>query len=360
VLRIDYVWGMRRTIITMLLVLVSLLGYSDTIPEVINKIEVGINPLDTLQFDEIIASNINFDFKTKKRTYRGDSFDEYTLTAIDASSITEVDSSQFKYILDLFSDTATYGDNYGDCFEPRFALQFKRNKEEVFRILICEDCNQLESTVPIPAAYQKFYDIGSSDNGKDITIRRYLSGFSKSGKVKINDLCRKLNLEYCQEKRISNKALDTIIAYQFDTLESKHDEDITIINCSKKSDFLLTIGASTKRKKPKGILRIYDLTLKKELIKYSFSLGAASFEDWILVNDTLVLTNLSLLKGSKIIALNAKKLKVEKISRKQEGKLDWLKNELQCQCDGFEEGSEIETKSFTVKFSDTSISFSPK
>lgn len=156
---------------------------------------------------------------------------------------------------------------------------------------------------------------------------------------------------------ISNQ--NSTIAYQFDTLERKHDENISIINYSKKSDFLFTIGASTKRKKPKGILRIYDLSLKKEVFKQTFSIYEASFEEWLLVNDTLVITSRNVWKRSKIIALTGKKLKVEKISAKHWRRFLRQKNELECECDGFEVGSEIETKNFTVKFSDTSISFWP-
>lgn len=296
---------MKRAIAILLLVFISLLGYSDTIPEIINKVNIGANPLDTLQFDQIVASNINFDFKTNKKTYFGDSFDDYTLTPVDASSITEVDSSQFKYILDLFSDTATYGDNYGDCFEPRFALQFKRNNKEVFRILICEDCNQLESTFLIPAAYQKFYDIGSSDNGKHITIRRYLSGFSDAGKININNLCRKLNLGYCKEIRIRHKALDSVVIndsyWTTYNLESLHFQ---------KTDTLILNRVSEPKMIKNGLILSHNGLFKEVQIKHGHDRNA--FEGgWWTHLDTLTLEpNTGSPQKFKIVSVSESKLEL--------------------------------------------------
>jgi hypothetical protein len=201
---------MKRTTISLFLVLVSLFGYSDTIPKVLNEVSLEVNPLDTLQFDQIVTCNINFDSLNHtvsndwRKAYKRE--DELSARFVSYKSI--VDTSFYGSILELFSDTATYGDNYSDCFEPRFVLQFKLKEKEVFRILVCEDCGHLESTVPLPAAHLKYYDSEITDNGKKAIWRRYLKGFSKQGEVKINQLCKSLNLGYCQDKGVRREELE--------------------------------------------------------------------------------------------------------------------------------------------------------
>ena len=170
----------------------------DIIP-IVNEVKATLNPLDTLKFDEITAYNINYDSINNRRTHSQMSYnaDEYDLSPRYSSSKKEIDSALFKGIISLFSDTATYGDNYADCFEPRFVLQFKYENEERFRIVICQGCGFLVSTVPIPAAYLKYYDNQYEDEGKQVIYRRYLKGFSEAGTIKINALCNKLKMGYC-------------------------------------------------------------------------------------------------------------------------------------------------------------------
>jgi hypothetical protein len=171
----------------------------DSIP-IINEVKAGLNPLDTLNFDEIIAYNINYDSINNKRTHFQMSYNagEYDLSPRYASSKKNIDTTLFKRIITLFSDTTTYGDNYADCFDPRFVLQFKYENEERFRIVICQGCGFLVSTVPIPAAYLKYYDNQYEKEGGQVIYRRYLKGFSVEGTKKINDLCNKLKMGYCE------------------------------------------------------------------------------------------------------------------------------------------------------------------
>lgn len=172
----------------------------DSIP-IINEVKADLNPLDTLKFDQIIAYNINYDTINKRRTHFQMSGDasEYDLSPKYSSSKKNVESYLFEDIISLFSDTATYGDNYAFCFEPRFVLQFRYRKQERFRIIICEGCGFLISTLPIPAAYLKYYDDQYEDEGKQVIYRRYLKGFSKGGAERINDLCTKLKMSYCED-----------------------------------------------------------------------------------------------------------------------------------------------------------------
>lgn len=170
----------------------------DSIP-IVNEVKVALNPLDTLNFDEIIAYNINYDSINNRRTHFQMSYNtsEYDLSSRYSSSKKSIDTALFKRIISLFSDTTTYGDNYADCFEPRFVFQFKYKNEERFRIVICQGCGFLVSTLPIPAAYLKYYDNQYEDEGKQVIYRRYLKGFSEEGTKKIDDLCNKLDMGYC-------------------------------------------------------------------------------------------------------------------------------------------------------------------
>lgn len=170
----------------------------DTVP-IINEVKAKTNPLASLKFDEIIAYTINFDSlhnqKVNPRTSVRDGHDD--LSSKYVSSKTKIDTAMYADIIKLFSDTATYGDNYADCFVPRFVLQFNNKYKEVFRLTICQDCGYLVSTLPIPAAYTRYYDAQYEDDGKQVIFRRYLKGFSMEGTKKINDLCKLLKMGYC-------------------------------------------------------------------------------------------------------------------------------------------------------------------
>ncbi len=174
-------------------------AFSQNSLPIINEVKIGLNPLDTLRFDEITACNINYDQRTKRKTYNQTSqnVNDYKLYLGYANSFKNVDSSLFRNIVTIFSDTSTYGNNYADCFEPRFVLQFKLKNEEKFRIIICQGCRYLISSVPIPAPYLKYYDNQYEENGTNVIWRRYLKGFSEEGALKINNLCKAIGLSYC-------------------------------------------------------------------------------------------------------------------------------------------------------------------
>lgn len=193
---------MKYILLCTFLLLVSSHTYSqDSIP-IINEVKVGINPLDTLNFNEIIAYTINYDTAKKRRTHFQISQDpkKYDLTPWRTSSKRIVDTTLFDSILLLFSDTSTYGDTYASCFEPRFVLQFKNNDKEVFRIIICEGCGFLISTLPIPSAYSNYFDSPYEEDGKKVIYRRYMKGFTAIGASKINRLCKTLKMAYCQQE----------------------------------------------------------------------------------------------------------------------------------------------------------------
>jgi hypothetical protein len=167
---------------------------------IINEVKTKSNPLDTLHFDQIVAYNINFDSLNRRRTYvqMGNDALYYDLSPKHTSSKRLVESSIYNDIIQLFSDSTSYGEEYADCFEPRFVLQFNHNNHERFRIIICEGCGFLISTIPIPSAYIKYIDHQLETEGKKEIYRRYKKGFSTAGAKKINDLCKMLEMGYCR------------------------------------------------------------------------------------------------------------------------------------------------------------------
>ena len=186
----------KNTLITVLLLISTLVQsqfkYDTT---------ARVNPLDTLQFDQIIAYTVNYDAEKKMRTrdQMESGIVEYRFDEPYASAKTILSKKQSSRLIALLSDTATYGQTRADCFEPRMALQFLKNGKDVFRILICEDCNYLESTVPLPAAERKYYEISYEDEGEVKVFRRYQRGFSDQGKLAISELCKELKLAYCRK-----------------------------------------------------------------------------------------------------------------------------------------------------------------
>lgn len=192
---------MRYFIVISLFCYFNITVFSQDRIQIENEVIALYNPLDTLKFDQIIAFNINYDSVNHRKTLFQDfnNADKYKLYSKYSSSKRIVDKKLFESIIRLFSDTATYGNNYADCFEPRFVLQFKLDGRDKFRIIICEGCEFLISTLPIPAAYLKYYDNEYEIEGKKMIHRRYLKGFSEKGAIQINELCKKLNLGYCED-----------------------------------------------------------------------------------------------------------------------------------------------------------------
>ncbi len=174
---------------------------AQTKPPVVNEVQCDRDPLATLKFDKIVAYTINYDPVKKQRTHTQmeKAVTKYNLQPDMFGSCfqTVVPASSHKKIVQLFTDTGTYGAQYADCFEPRFVLQFMSVKQEVFRLVICEGCGFLESTKPIPAAYSRWFDYASEEDGKPITYRRYKKGFSPKGTKAINELCKQLGMAYC-------------------------------------------------------------------------------------------------------------------------------------------------------------------
>ena len=189
-------YHLSLTFLTFIIIGFSQANSQEVFQPIREDIITNSNPLDTLLFDQIIAYNINFDSTNNKGTVEqsGNHVDDYDLSPKYTSSKKNVDPNLFNDIINLFSDTATYSSFVGDCFAPRFVLQFKYKSQERFRIIICQDCSNLITTTPIYSYNKTTYKI----NGKLKSVYENEKDFSWEGSRKIDKLCKTLNMGYCR------------------------------------------------------------------------------------------------------------------------------------------------------------------
>lgn len=92
-------------------------------------------------------------------------------------------------ILLALTQKSTYGEGTAACFNPHFALVFYKNNKMINQINICLDCNYLIADIDIPA--ETHFKIN-----KRTPDEYALTGFTKSGKTAIINLCKKLGFYY--------------------------------------------------------------------------------------------------------------------------------------------------------------------
>lgn len=208
---------MVKRINSLLLLAFSFIGgiaQNDSIP-IKGEVKNLYNPFDSISYDKVIAYNFNYDVKTgyKKHTHSEfgpdlEQFNYYSLLnamdgiiALDTLSKKEIDSA-----ITILSDTSTYGKSPYACFEPRLGLSFFKGNKAELDILLCFDCNTLESSIPIPASKKYFIDFKryeiipntyDEDTTKPYFGRKYLDGFSEEGHARLVKFCQSLNLVYC-------------------------------------------------------------------------------------------------------------------------------------------------------------------
>lgn len=161
-----------------------------------------LDDFSKIKYDKVVAFNYNFDSITnKKKPARPLVINDKNFRFVKKCSVRHLNGEQVNSLFKTLKDTATFGQQYADCFEPRHGIAFLKDEKLVFLIEICFDCGFLESTIPIKAAYQKYYDIDGlkDENGKEYFHRRYLKGFSKKGFKAFHDLCKDLGMIYCPD-----------------------------------------------------------------------------------------------------------------------------------------------------------------
>lgn len=143
-----------------------------------------LNPYDTLTFDKVIA-------------YDYDGAGEYQIVEqgklfIDnIKNKTELTREQIGKINKFLGDTSTYGGSTAACFDPHLGLVYYLKGKIVGYISICLECNFLESSLKIQAEDYKKTELCDSC---------FAHGFSKTGRKRINDLCKELRFSHCKDK----------------------------------------------------------------------------------------------------------------------------------------------------------------
>lgn len=108
------------------------------------------NVFAKISYDKAVAYNYDGEFMIQiinERTgHLADKISkEKVLTAEQATRITNT-----------LCDASTYGDDMAACFDPHLGIVFYKLDKPVAYVSICLDCNQLVSSVRIPAAITGF------------------------------------------------------------------------------------------------------------------------------------------------------------------------------------------------------------
>ena len=150
-----------------------------------------IFPYDTLKYDKVIAYD-----------YDGGKGAEIVLKGQLQKGLVknekEVSHKQISEIHKVLRDTKTYGGGKASCFDPHLALIYYKGNKIVGYITICLECNYLESSIEITASETK--KIYYCDTCKGYY---FADGFSKVGRVGINDFCKELNFSHCKDNLVS-------------------------------------------------------------------------------------------------------------------------------------------------------------
>ncbi len=87
------------------------------------------------------------------------------------------------------SKKESYGNSHADCFEPHLGIVYYLKNAIVGDVLICFDCNRLNSSTDIPAQKQ-------GKHGKSENVYYTLDGLSKSFRHFINELLKKYSFSH--------------------------------------------------------------------------------------------------------------------------------------------------------------------
>ncbi len=141
-------------------------------------------PFGTLSYDKIIA----YDFEGSEEPYPSvlDKNLKFVPVILKQQALTQ---KQADKILSALTKKSTYGEATAACFNPHLALLFFKDDKFKNAINICLDCNYLISDVEIPAETQLKINKGKKNEYA-------ITGFTKTGKKAIIDLCKELNFYY--------------------------------------------------------------------------------------------------------------------------------------------------------------------
>ncbi len=111
-----------------------------------NKVK---NPLLELQFDEVVMYDYTPTGGGFKSLIVNDSFELVPDETIKKS--VQLDDLTAQKLTHLLGNRESYGEDIMRCFIPHLAFIYFNKKEIVFHVSVCLTCNNLASSVDIPA-----------------------------------------------------------------------------------------------------------------------------------------------------------------------------------------------------------------
>lgn len=147
------------------------------------------NPFLSLKYDKVVAYD-----------YNGD----YGQAIVDAGNVVdslinqqvELDQSLIKQLNFTLGDTSTYGGATAFCFVPHLGIVYFDQESVVAHVSICFQCNDLRSSIEIPAMRQANKKIKISEE-----YSYFARGFTEKGKSELNQLCVDLGFDNCLDKQ---------------------------------------------------------------------------------------------------------------------------------------------------------------
>lgn len=169
-----------------------LLDYVTAAPNILSNSKNGV-PFDKLNYDKIIA----YEFQGSEEPYPNviDKHGKFVPVITAQKALSQIQADK---ILLALSKKSTYGEGTAACFNPHFALVFYKENKPINQISICLDCNYLIADLDIPAETHRKIDKGTANEYA-------LTGFTKSGKTAIINLCKELNFYYKEKEETKLK-----------------------------------------------------------------------------------------------------------------------------------------------------------
>lgn len=143
------------------------------------------SPFDSIVFDRVVA----YDYNDNRRPFRSIWDAEARRFVGTVLQQKALDADQTQQLINLLTSPASYGHGTAACFDPRLAFIFYKEEEKVMVVDICLDCNYLQSSIKIPAQWEKMKDLGEG-------FSYPLKGFSKTAQQAIVALCKSLDFYY--------------------------------------------------------------------------------------------------------------------------------------------------------------------
>jgi len=181
---------MKHLFVIFLLVVVNGALFSQGM-KTVKKSELK-NPFSKLGYTKIVAYNFALEGSHEQWSILTENGNLVRSTVPPGRSLSKEETDKLIFML---TDTSTYGGTSAACFEPRLAFVFYKESKIVGCVNVCFECNYLRSNPEIPAQNYYNHEIG------DHIVPSF--GFSKQGRKRLIELCKKLNMPYCVQDRES-------------------------------------------------------------------------------------------------------------------------------------------------------------